>query len=257
MAKISLFGQEALDLVKDVPVVQKVIPKTRTKEPKKHKATITISFSNYSVDLPENNTKKGDKFISVSFDGHNEGSGSGYDTEQEVDEAIIRLQRQHEANYSIKIIDKRVYEEHLTKWKDFIEKLCAERGHPKPLIWFEVSLPYDNAINVRFNEHRCWNSCVEFRFDKGVLRAYDGIEGGTNMLNVDFNKRLTDEETAKIITEQMEKVFNKVCDKHYVEFWNKGDETKPVSHRDIKIGEDFWNMDEYHTEHRKQQHEGK
>jgi hypothetical protein len=110
MAQISLFGQEAQELVKDVkevPKETKGLKVPKTKEPKKHKATITISYLNYSVDLPENNTKRGDNFISVDFHGHNEDSCGGHDTEKEALAEVENLKKRHGDKYKIEIIDKR------------------------------------------------------------------------------------------------------------------------------------------------------
>ena len=115
----------------------------------------------------------------------------------------------------------------LTKWKDFIVNLCKERGQEIDKIWFDISTPYDCEVEIRLAGHRCWNSCVSFRFQTGKLKAYDShFGGGTSMFNGDI-----DEE--KTIREVMERVFNKECSDSG---WNKEDD----GHREIIIDDDGW-----------------
>jgi len=115
----------------------------------------------------------------------------------------------------------------LIKWREFIVNLCKEKEQAIEKIWFDVSTPYDNEVEVRLKGHRCWNSCVSFRFQNNKLKAYDShFGGGTSMLHGDI-----DEE--KTIREVMERVFNKECSDSG---WNKEDD----GHREIIIDDDGW-----------------
>ena len=143
--------------------------------------------------------------------------------------------------------------EHLTKWKKFLEELCKERGEEIDLIWFDVSTPYDDEINIRLKGHRCWNSCVNFRFRDGVLKAFDShFSGGTSMIwsgKVGFSE---EDEIRKV----MDKVFNKECSNSSWEDRDDDSERKD-KHREIKIDEFFWNTDENTTKRRRENKEEK
>lgn len=130
----------------------------------------------------------------------------------------------------------------LNNWKNFIVNLCKERGQEIDKIWFDTSAPYDVDISVRLAGHRCWSTCVSFRFDKGSLRAFDSdFGGGTTFLgNFGCGTITTDEEIEKNIREIMENVFNKKCEEDYVRFWNKEDYSKPIENRVIEIDEQGW-----------------
>lgn len=67
---------------------------------------ITISESNFSTN--GEGFVNGQKFISVDFDGHNEGSGSPCLNEEEAQQEIKKLIERHRAIYTIKIIDERI-----------------------------------------------------------------------------------------------------------------------------------------------------
>ena len=52
--------------------------------------------------------KNGAKFISVGFNGHNEGSGTPCDTTEIAEREIKYLIKLHEEKYKIVIVDKRI-----------------------------------------------------------------------------------------------------------------------------------------------------
>jgi len=121
----------------------------------------------------------------------------------------------------------------LNKWKEFIVNLCKERGEEIEKIWFDVSTPYDNEVEIRLKGHKCWNSCVSFRFQNNKLKAFDShFGGGTSMLHGEF-----DEEEK--VREVMERVFNKECSNSSWE--DKYDERKEdEKHRKIEVDNDGW-----------------
>jgi len=121
----------------------------------------------------------------------------------------------------------------LNKWKEFIVNLCKEKGQEIEKIWFDVSTPYDNEVEVRLKGHRCWNSCVSFRFQNNKLKAFDShFGGGTSMLHGEI-----DEEEK--VREVMERVFNKECSNSSWE--DKYDERKEdEKHRKIEVDIDGW-----------------
>jgi hypothetical protein len=90
MTQLDLFGKEAEKIVKT----------------KRKRAVIKIGYGNYSCDGEK--FKKGQQYISVDFWGHNEGSASPCDSEQEANEHIKHLLERHKDDYDIKIIDERV-----------------------------------------------------------------------------------------------------------------------------------------------------
>lgn len=73
-------------------------------------ATITISTDNYSTDISET-IKKGTQFIGVDFWGHNEGSCSPCDSEEEAQKQIKYLLNRYSKDYRIKIVDERIKQE--------------------------------------------------------------------------------------------------------------------------------------------------
>lgn len=75
------------------------------KKVKKHKGRIIISESTYTYE-----EKLGQPFISVDFEGHNEGCGFPCDTEEIANNTIEYLKERF-SNYNIEIIDKRVKNE--------------------------------------------------------------------------------------------------------------------------------------------------
>ena len=202
--------------------------RTRGRTPKKTRGTIRISYSHYSTDTEH--AKKGDRYISVDFTGHNEGSGSPCDTKQEADKQIAYLKAKHGSTYDLKVIDERP----LIKWRDFIVNLCKERGQEIEKIWFDTSVPYDNEIEVRLAGHRCWNSCVGFRFQEGKLKAYDShFGGGTSMIHDTTADNYEETEIRKV----MERVFNKDCSNS---MWEDGHDKREVKKRVIEIDCNGW-----------------
>jgi hypothetical protein len=51
--------------------------------------------------------KRGQGYVSVEFEGYNEGSGSPCDTEEEAQKHIEYLIEKHKDNYKIEVIDER------------------------------------------------------------------------------------------------------------------------------------------------------
>lgn len=213
MTKLQLFGQEALEMVKNIPKKKSV----------RHKGTITLKNSVNS---------EGKNYISVDFLGNNEGSGSPCETEAEAFKQIKQIQEQFGEKYKLEIIDEENirYNSLLNKWKDFIINLCKERGQEIDKIWFNTSVPYDCEISIRLAGHRCWNSCVNFRFEKGKFVAFDSHFGGGTSF-VDTRGVEGGEETS--IRNIMEKVFNKECSDSS---WEKDDN----GHREIVVDEKGW-----------------
>jgi len=86
------------------------------KKKSKRKGKIEVEYSYYSTDIYKDykNGKgigkplhlKGDRFTSVGFEGHNEGSSSPIDDDK-ADVEIQQLYLKHSDNYKIEIIDKR------------------------------------------------------------------------------------------------------------------------------------------------------
>jgi len=177
---------------------------------------------------------KTDRGINVFYNGHNEGSSCTYDTEEEAQKAVKDIEdRLDKTLFSIKTIDERgkveKYQQLLEKWKKFIEDYCKEKKQEPELIWFDSSVPYDCEISVRMKNHRCYNSCIDFRFEKQKLVAFDShFGGGTSFVNG------CDEE--KEIKTNLDKVFNKKCsDDSFC-----CDDGKQ---REIKLDENGWETD--------------
>lgn len=91
------------ELFGEIPQETKGLKKS--KEPKKRKATITLSYGATTDEA--RGIKNGERFISVDFEGHNEGSCGGHNTEQEALAEVKRLLERYKEEYSIEIIDKR------------------------------------------------------------------------------------------------------------------------------------------------------
>jgi len=218
MVKLQLFSKETEELVKSVP--------KRAVRRSSKKATITLSNGiNYN----------GEKYISVGFEGHNEGSGSPCKTEAEALERVKEIQEQYKEKYQITIIDEEKirYNSLLNKWKDYLIILCEEKHQEIDKIWFNTSVPYDCEIGIRMKGHRCWGYCVTFRFEKGLLKAYDSnFGGGTSCIETK-----TDEDIGLGIKKIMERVFNKECSNSG---WEDGEDR---GHREIKINEKGWISD--------------
>lgn len=192
--------------------------------------------------------------FAVDFEGFNEGSGSPCANEEEVQEDVEKLKQRHAEIYDIKVIDERephIRFSYLNEYKQFIIDLCKEREeqeiakakersdsvwvdtpHYEPEIWFDTSIPYDCSLNVRMKSHKCYYHCVEFRFQKGILQAWDnGFQSsmghGTNMLF--STQHQTHLERKEIIRGIMERVLNNECCKD-------ANETKQRIHKTDEYG---------------------
>jgi hypothetical protein len=132
------------------------------------------------------------------------------------------------------------FEKDLNKWKEFIIGLVKEReGEEIDKIWFNESSPYEYEVEVRLKGHRCWNSCVSLRFDKGHLKAYDSnFGGGTSFIGGIGGGVGSEEKIKESIIEIMEKVFKKECSNSG---WNdKLNNELNNNHREIDIDEFGW-----------------
>lgn len=248
MSKLKLFGAEVLELTKDIP--SEPLPKPI----KKKKGTITISYGTWGVDIPESNMIKGNRMVSVDFNGHNEGSGSAFNTEEEAQEEVERI-KADKSDYNIKIIDERDKKEvytaaFLNNWKAFIVDFCKEKGQEIDKIWFDKSTPYDCEINVRMKGHRCWYNCVAFRFQSNRLKAYDSHFGnGTSFIdNWNMTKEIREQKERQDIKEILEKVFNKECsNKEWATLLKKdgenGERLDNDEHKEINVDEQGWYKD--------------
>lgn len=136
----------------------------------------------------------------------------------------------------------------LNRWKDYLIKLCAERGQEIDKIWFNESAPYDVSVSLRMKGHHCYSDCVKFRFQKGKLVVYDsGFDGGTSWVyssNHSDNDRYnapTEMEEAEV-KRIMEKVFSRECDKGETKFFKKEEENN-WTQREIITDERGWILD--------------
>lgn len=123
----------------------------------------------------------------------------------------------------------------LNKWKEFILNLCKEKGQEVDIIWFDESAPYDCCVEVRLKGHKCWNSCVSFRFEDNKLKAYDShFGGGTSFIWLAHTDYLANPNIEQDkVKEIMEKVFKGECCNS---FWEKDTN----GHREIKLDEYGW-----------------
>jgi len=142
----------------------------------------------------------------------------------------------------------------LNNWKRFITKFCEENNQPIEKIWFDTSAPYDCEISIRLAGHRCWNACVEFRFQDGNLRAFDShFGGGTSMLDR-ISTALNPNAEQEKVEEVMKRVFAKECSDSGWEA--KGDREGEKAHRLILIGKNGWrseiDMEDYMSQNEKE-----
>lgn len=219
MAQLKLFGEEIKAIVKPAKTTRTRTP--RTKEP-------TIDSLKWEIESSYARLKE--------LEAQDETGWNQFDKDIKGKEVNMKLVRNHISYYRGQMLPLRKPLDDLLKpWKEFLVNLCKERGHEIDVVWLDTSAPYDCAINIRLKNHRCWSSCVTFRFNKdGRLQAYDShFGGGTTFVNA-FGGT-TDVE--KTIREVMEKVFNSECSNSSWE--NRGDRTGD-EHRIIKLDEEGW-----------------
>jgi len=181
---------------------------------------------------------KSERGIRVDYEGHNEGSLITYDTEDEVQKAVEKIKDDLDSElFTIKVIDERSkiekYQALMEKWKKFIEDYCKEKNQEPELIWFDKSTPYDCEVSVRMKNHRCYNSCVDFRFENQTLKAFDSNFGGGTSMLWGCDDCDDEEKEIKLV---MDKVFNKECSNSD---WCDDDGQK----REIKLDEHGWETD--------------
>jgi hypothetical protein len=177
-----------------------------TKRVKRHKGTISIRLNNNPT-LP----------FAVDFDGFQEGSGSPCKDEEEV-QAVVQRLKEEKNNYDLKVVDERsphIKYSYLNEYRAYIERLCKEAGQ-EPEIWFDSSTPYDCEIALRMKGHKCYYECINFRFEKGILKAWDNgfqspMGSGTNMLHTDYGSHQSHVDRINIIRELMERVLKNEC----------------------------------------------
>jgi len=235
--ELSLFGSEVDEILQKPEEKLEPKPKTPKTRTPRAKSTEDLSVSELKWKIKEEKDKL------KEYEAQDETNFSDFDKSVKGKEVNMRLINNHISYYQGFIDKKRdEFDELLTKWKGFIVNLCKEKGQEIEKIWFNESTPYDCEIEVRMKGHRCWSSCVSFRFQEGKLKAYNsGFGGGTSFVwfcHTDYalNPNLEQDKVEEI----MEQVFNHECDNDYVKFWNKEDETKPVEHREIEIDEKGW-----------------
>lgn len=199
-----------------------------TKRVKRHKGTISIRLNNNPT-LP----------FAVDFDGFQEGSGSPCKDEEEV-QAVVQRLKEEKNNYDLKVVDERsphIKYSYLNEYKAYIERLCKEKleeakeeakkrsdsvwvdfnsQNYEPEIWFDSSTPYDCEIALRMKGHKCYYECINFRFEKGILKAWDNgfqspMGSGTNMLHTDYGSHQSHGDRINIIRELMERVLKNEC----------------------------------------------
>ena len=217
MAQLKLFGEEAKELTKDVVIEKEAKPKrtrTTTKE-------LTETDLKYEISKSKSRIKE--------LEAQDETNWDDFDVNIKGKAVNIPLVRNHIRYYSEKLGAKREPRlPLLTKWRTFIIDLCKEKGHEIDKIWFDDSAPYDCEVAVRLKEHRCWSSCVKFRFAHEKLKAYDShFGGGTSFVSLDTSNPNCEQD---LVRQVMEKVFNKECS-------NSGWENDFGEHRNIEINE--------------------
>jgi predicted adenine nucleotide alpha hydrolase (AANH) superfamily ATPase len=238
MANLKLFGSEVEQIISKV-VVETIKPKEKRVTLKK--AIIRIDKGNYSTETEHNGVEypNGTEYIGVTFEGHQEGSSCTYLTEEDVQIQVQSLKDYYGDKYRIEVIDERSLNDRfnplLNKWKTFIVNLCKEKGQEIDKIWFAKSTPLDCEIAIRLAGHRCWNACIDFRFEKGRLKAYDShFGGGTSFIEV--STALNPNAEQEKVIELMERVFNKECSNSSWEDNHSQDNL----HRVININESGW-----------------
>jgi len=222
----------------DIPIVKE------QKKATKHRAKIVISNGVYAKGVTNYKTNEdigGKEFISVHFDGHNEGSSCGYLTEMEAQSEIQKIKKKYEEKYSrIEVIDERLphkrFNHFLDEWKAKIQKLCDDKGEEVEM-WYDTSSPMDCEINVRLKSHRCSYNCVSFRFEDGVINAYDShFDGGTTFIHL-AKAHICRVDEIKLVEEVMEKVFNKECSNSS---WEEDSDGKSYPKREHRVNEFGW-----------------
>ena len=211
-----------------------------------HKGKIIISNGIYAKGVEDYKTKEdigGREFISVHFEGFNEGSSCGYLTEHEAQREVQKIKKKKEESgeYSrVEIIDERSlakrFNPMLNEWKKFIQKLCDDKGEEVEM-WFDTSAPMDCEINVRLKSHRCSYNCVSFRFENGTLDAYDSHFGGGTTI---CDKMMSRVDEIHYITDVMDKVFKKECSNSS---WEEDSEGKSYPKREHRVNEFGWLID--------------
>lgn len=217
----------------DIPIEKKEKKKVR------HKGKIYIRNNVYADSVEVNGGKE---YISVQFDGFNEGSAGGYMTEHEAQREVQKIKKKKEESdeYSnIEIIDEREnhkrFNHYLNEWKAKIQKLCDDKGEEVEM-WYDKSAPMDCEINVRLKSHRCSYNCVSFRFEDGVLTAYDShFGGGTSFVQI-AKAHISRVDEIEVVESVMEKVFNKECSNSTWE----DDDGKPYPKKKHNIDENGW-----------------
>jgi len=151
---------------------------------KKRKGIIKISYSNYSTDVDEKR-KKGQRFISLDFDGFNEGSACGYDSEEELDKALKNLVEEKK-DYNLMIIDERIKQK-LETPKEKYKQYCEEKGQKQEIkqeVIFEGEKIKEPIINIERRSDKSHLVYVE-----GHLGLYSKDEEGKEKEEIEKTKK--------------------------------------------------------------------
>jgi hypothetical protein len=231
--KLQLFSTEVEELVKTLPKDEPKVNKTPKKRTPRAKSTEDLSV----LELKWKITEEKDELLRL--EAQDETNFSDFDKSVKGKEVNMKLVNNHISYYQGFIDKQRAnFEPILSHWKGFIVDLCKEKGQEIDKIWFDESVPYDCAIDIRLVGHRCWSSCCSFRFQEGKLKAFDShFGGGTSFVwfcSTDYLQN-PDCERDKV-KEVMEKVFNKECSDSSWE----NNEDREEKHREINIDEKGW-----------------
>ena len=225
--EIDLFGIKAEKMVEEVKPKKKTTRTPRKKEPT-------------TRDLKWEVTKAKDRL--KELEEQDESKFSDFELSIKGKKVNMPLVKNHIIYYQKQVDElRKPFLPLLNKWKDFIVNYCLNNKQEIDVIWFNESCPYDVDISVRLKGHRCWNSCVSFRFQDGKLKAFDShFGGGTTSLwfsEVDYlnNPKVEEDKVKEILL----RVFNKECSNSS---WEDDDE-EVDSHREIKL-DDFGFIDD-------------
>lgn len=217
MTQLNLFGQEATTIVQG-------IKKERT--PRKREPT--------RIDVKWELQKSIKRLEELSK--QDETGWSDFDISIKGKAVNMPLVQNHIKYYSKQLAEMRSqFNPMLNEWKEFITNLCKEKGQEIEHIWFDDSSPYDCCIEIRLKGHKCWSSCVSFRFRGNILEAYDSDFGhGTSFIE---HLHQTHIDRQNKIREVMENVFNRECEAVHCKFWEPNEENE---NRKIFIDEFGW-----------------
>lgn len=150
----------------------------------KRKATITLSEDFFSVDGNNgfNDFKKGDKFISVRFEGFNEGSSSPCINEEEANKHLRELVEEHQKKYNIKIIDERIKQKEYPSLElsqvEIDTANAREKPKPKKKEWEfkELGIQDETEFVTYVNFETENERGFEFFKTRKILRGFEKVK---------------------------------------------------------------------------------